>query len=71
MVYDAQRNQAFWLHIQNYVTQSKIKEDEERDKITVRIPTRQKVTLRAIDYFHRLSLENIRAYPKGSHETSR
>lgn len=60
VVYDAPRDRAFWLHIQEYVERSPI--DDSREKVTLRIPSSQKVNVRAIDRFRRLSLENIEAF---------
>ncbi len=68
VVYDAGSDRAFWLHIQEYVKENAI--DERHEMITLRIPFGQKVTARTVDYFRRLSLENIDAIwrDKSSHE---
>jgi hypothetical protein len=60
VVFDAQRERAFWLHIQDYIQRAAI--DDSRDRVTLRIPFRQKIGVRSIDHFRRLSLETVEAF---------
>ena len=54
IVYDAQKERAFWVHIQDYAVPENVSETQE--SLTIRIPIRQKLNLRAIDSFREWSL---------------
>lgn len=56
VLYDAQKNRAFWLDVQDFVDTQKIPATSAGETLTVRIPTANKLTLRAIDHFRKLSL---------------
>ena len=50
VVYDATRDQAFWIHVQESLqTESTLKSD--RDRVTIRIPVAQLLTPEAMRYF--------------------
>jgi hypothetical protein len=53
VVYDAQKEQAFWLHVQEYVQTNKIYPD--RDTVTLRIPAKNKLTIHAVERFANFS----------------
>lgn len=53
VLYDAPKHRAFWIDVQAYVDQNVI---EDRDTVTIRIPTANKLDLGAIDRFRRMSL---------------
>lgn len=53
VLYDAQKHRAFWTDVQSYVDEHKI---DDRDAVTIRIPTKNKLDLRAVDRFRRMSL---------------
>lgn len=55
IVYDAQKARAFWVHIQEFAASENF--SGTRESLTIRIPVRQKLSLRAIDLFRKLSLE--------------
>ena len=57
VLYDAPRERGYWLHIQDYIRREHIV--PEGDTITLRIPTANKLTLRAVDRFRRLSLDHL------------
>jgi hypothetical protein len=60
--YDAQTNRAYWLDVQAYVDHRNLVEElPASDSVTLRIPVRNKVTLRAIDRFRALSLARIQS----------
>lgn len=59
VVYDASRVCAFWLHVQDYVDRQRTLMDTEARTITLRVPTRNKLNLPAIDYFRQLSLDTV------------
>ncbi len=53
VLYDAQKHRAFWSDIQTYLDDHGI---EDSQTFTVRIPTRNKLTVNAVDQFRRMSL---------------
>jgi len=53
VVYDAQRHRAFWMDIQSHLDEHAI---EDSETLTVRIPTRNALTVNAIDRFRKMSL---------------
>ncbi len=55
VLYDAQKHRAFWIDIQNYIDEHKIIDDRQTTT-TIRIPTRNKLTLNAVDRFRKMSL---------------
>lgn len=56
VLYDARKNQAYWLDVKEYVDRHSITEDSASETITIRIPATNKLTLRAIDRFRSMSL---------------
>lgn len=59
VLYEADRNRAFWLHIQDYIDSNPALMESEADTITLRIPIRNKLSLHAIDRFRQLSLQCV------------
>ncbi len=59
VIYDAKRNRAFWLHIQEYVDEHPELIEADSDNVTLRIPTRNKLNLNAIDRLRKLSLKTV------------
>jgi uncharacterized protein DUF4365 len=57
VLYDARKNTAYWLDVQNHEPPGA--DLEVQESITVRIPTRNKLTVTAIDRFRKMSLERI------------
>jgi Domain of unknown function (DUF4365) len=55
IVYDARKGRAYWVHIREYAASKGVPGTQE--SLTIRIPVRQKLSLRAIDLFRTLSLE--------------
>lgn len=53
VLYDARKHRAFWIDVQVYVDEHPI---DDRDTVTIRIPTANKLDLRAIDRFRSMSL---------------
>lgn len=53
VLYDVDRHRAFWIDVQAYVDEHIF---DDRDTVTLRIPTQNRLTLRAIDRFRGLSL---------------
>lgn len=53
VLYDAQKHRGYWLDIQSYADEKKIADTES---LTVRIPVRNKLTVKAIDRFREMSL---------------
>ena len=62
VAYDAGANRAYWLHVQQYVAERPTLMDSTAARTTVRIPVRNKLSIRAIDHFRSLSLETMAKY---------
>lgn len=62
VVYDADRNRAFWLHVQQYIDRRPTIMDLDQGSVTMRIPIRHKVNLPAIDRFRKLSLDSVEQF---------
>jgi hypothetical protein len=58
VVYDAPRHRAFWVEIQSYLDEKPLAlpDSGEAETITIRIPTKNKLTVSAIDRFRKMSL---------------
>lgn len=59
VVFDASEDKAFWLHVQEYITEHPDRVDPHKETVNVHIPTSNKLTLRSIDHFHQLSLQVV------------
>jgi hypothetical protein len=53
VLYDARKHRAFWIDIEAYLENEKI---EDQQTLTVHIPTRNNLTIKAIDRFREMSL---------------
>ena len=53
VVYDARRDRAYWIHIQNYIEDARLTLDRS-DRATLRIPVENRVNKRSIRYLRRL-----------------
>jgi hypothetical protein len=53
VLYDAQKHSAFWIDVQTYIDEHGI---DDRKTATVRIPTKNRLTISAIDQFRKMSL---------------
>jgi len=62
VVYEAERRRAFWLHVQAYVDRKPDVMEADKDTIVLRIPTRNKLTMRTIDHFRELSLNCVATF---------
>jgi len=58
VLYDAQKHRAFWLDIHAYVD-AHARDLQDTESLTVRIPTRNTLTLNAIDLFRKMSLAKL------------
>lgn len=59
VVFDAQKENAYWLHIQEYVVRHRDALDGARDSINVHIPVASELTASSVDFFRALSLKVI------------
>ena len=63
VLYDAARDRAFWLDVQAYCDEVNKTEPHrltlDQETVTTRIPVKNKLTLRAVDYFRSLSLSRM------------
>lgn len=62
VVYDAGRNRAVWLHLQQYVSEHPAIMESDAATATVRIPAKNTLTIQAIDRFRKLSLDTLADY---------
>jgi hypothetical protein len=69
IVFDAARDRVFWLHVQSYLDQRPEFLESASELLTLHVPFRNRVTLRTIDMFRKLSLEVVahdRGHRRGS-----
>jgi hypothetical protein len=59
VVFDVSRDNAFWLHIQEYVAECPDGVDPENEEVSVHIPMSNKLTRASIDHFRKISLQVI------------
>jgi hypothetical protein len=59
VVYDAIRSRGFWLHVQDFVDRNPELMDSTKKSVTLRIPTQNTVSVRAVDQFRKLSLQTV------------
>jgi hypothetical protein len=60
VLYDAQKQRALWLHIQQYIEENPELMQSDAGTLTLRIPIGNKLNLRAVDRFRQLSLDSLR-----------
>jgi hypothetical protein len=53
VVYDARRDRAYWIDIQNYIETTRLTLDRS-DRVTLRVPVKNRVNKRSILHFRRL-----------------
>lgn len=58
VLYDVRKHRAFWIDIQCYIDEHGI---EDRQTLTVRIPVKNRLTVRAIDLFRKKSLARMQS----------
>ena len=59
IVFDAQSEKAFWLHIQEYVGRHPDRVDPEKETINVLIPAANKLSVKSIETFRDKSLQTV------------
>ena len=59
VLFDATEDRAFWLHIQEYIAENPERVDPEKETANVHIPISNKLTVRSIDFFRKLSLQIV------------
>jgi len=65
VVYDAQNDVAYWLHVQPYVERNlHLFEDPQQRTARIRVPVRNEIDADAIDAFRQLGLEAVQYYLK-------
>ena len=62
VLYDACKHRAFWLDVQTYVDERELQEDASSESVTLRIPSDNKLTLRAVDLFRKMSLARMERF---------
>jgi hypothetical protein len=63
VLYDAQKHRAFWVDVQSYVQTHEPLEQADQETVTLRIPTDNTLTVRAIDRFREMSLARQASLP--------
>lgn len=56
VLYEALKHRAYWVDIQSYADEHGI---EDQRSLSIRIPTKNRLTVRAIDHFRKLSLARL------------
>ena len=59
VVFDVDANKAYWLHIQEYIERNPDRVDPVKETVNVHIPIDNRLSLRSIDRFRKLSLQII------------
>lgn len=59
VLYDASKHRAYWVDVQ---TPESVQGFEEQESLSIRIPTKNKLTLHAIDHFRQLSLDRMASF---------
>ncbi len=59
VVFDAQSETAYWLHIQEYVSQHPELVDPHKESVHVHIPVSSKLTAKSIETFRSMSLHVV------------
>jgi penicillin-binding protein-related factor A (putative recombinase) len=62
LIYDAKKNQAYWLYVQAYFASCKIKMPKKNTgSITVNVPVQNKLTEQTVDYMRQKKAEVLQA----------
>jgi hypothetical protein len=68
VIYDAMNDRAYWLDVQEYAEVTGIQDptdvDEEAETVTLRVPTKNRLTVSSIDHFRKISLNRTDALLK-------
>jgi hypothetical protein len=59
VVFDAESEKAYWLHIQEYVDRHPDQVDPEKETVNVHIPLASKLTVKSIETFRKKSLQTV------------
>jgi hypothetical protein len=59
VMFDAQQNRAYWLNVQEYMTENPDRIDFDTKRVNVHIPVSNELTVEAIDLFRSQSLARI------------
>ena len=59
VVFEVDANKAYWLHIQEYIAQNPERVDPDKGTVNVHIPISNKLSLKSIDHFRKMSLQII------------
>ena len=68
VVYHVEKHRGFWLHIQEYVNQDPGVMESDASTVTLHIPIRHKLDVRAIARFRELSLRCVARIRSGSED---
>jgi Domain of unknown function (DUF4365) len=68
VLYDGQKDQAYWLYAQQYLDEKNVAGDDllaEQDRVTVRIPIVNCLDQRAIEEFRRIRADHANRMKRG------
>jgi hypothetical protein len=70
VVYDGQRDRAYWLYVQKYLNEKQVSGDDlaaEQDRVTLRIPRKNRLNRQAIEQIRLCRLQHENLMRKGGH----
>ncbi len=69
VVYDGQRNKAYWLYVQKYVEEKNVSGEDilaDQDRVTVRIPMTNRLDRKAVERFRQIRNQHVAFMQGGS-----
>ena len=60
VLFDAQHENGFWVQVRKHIDDSKLEINPEQETMDLRIPWKNKVTVKTIDRFRELSLNRLK-----------
>jgi hypothetical protein len=62
VVYDGQKNKAYWLYVQQYVEEKNVSGEDllaDQDRVTVRIPSKHRLDRKAVERFRQFRNQHV------------
>lgn len=70
IVYDGQRDKAYWLYVQEYVEEKNVSGEDihaDQDRVTVRIPVTNRLDRKAVERFRQFRNRHVAFMKEGFH----
>jgi hypothetical protein len=70
VVYDGQGDKAYWLYVQKYLDEKQVSSEDlsaEQDRLTVRLPRKNRLNRKAIEQFRQFRFEHVDLRKGGLH----